>query len=160
MAKVDPQQGLMPSILDRLTDPDSDGTAWRFGYSLDQVVDAVRRDLEELLNAHQPHVNFPEEHYPELAASVFMYGMPDLVSFNPTEREQLAALVQRVVTRFEPRLRGVRVALVESDLTFDRSVRFHVEAQVNADPAPEVAFETVVELFTGYTSITTGEPRP
>jgi type VI secretion system protein ImpF len=159
MAKVDPQQGLMPSILDRLADPDSDGTSWRLGYSLEQIVDAVRRDLEELLNAHQPHVKFPEDRYPELASSVFLFGMPDLVSFDPTAREQLGGLVERVISRFEPRLRAVRVALVETDMTFDRSVRFHVEAQINADPAPEVAFETVVELFTGYTSITASEPR-
>jgi type VI secretion system protein ImpF len=157
MPRVDPNQGLMPSLLDRLIDPDSEGTAFRQGYSLEQIIDAVRRDLEDLLNTHQSYLRFPPD-WAELGNSVFLYGMPDLMSANPSERGQLAELVEGVITRFEPRLRNVRVILGEGDGE-DRTVRLHVEAQVNVDPAPEVAFETVLELSTGYLSIQPSETR-
>ena len=46
MPSKDEQQGLMPSIIDRLIDPGSGGTAWRRGYGLEQMIQAVQRDLE------------------------------------------------------------------------------------------------------------------
>jgi hypothetical protein len=39
---LDPNLGLMPSILDRLIDPESQGTVWRQGYGIDQMVEASR----------------------------------------------------------------------------------------------------------------------
>jgi len=51
MPPIDPLQALMPSVLDRLIDPDSAGTVARRGYGVKQMTDAVRRDLliEQLL---------------------------------------------------------------------------------------------------------------
>ena len=49
----------MPSVLDRLIDPDSDGTAWQRGYGVEQMIDAVRRDLEDLLNTHRIVADIP-----------------------------------------------------------------------------------------------------
>ena len=43
----------MPSLLDRLIDPEADGTTFKHGYSVQQMVAAVYRDLEELLNTRQ-----------------------------------------------------------------------------------------------------------
>lgn len=162
MARVSPTQGLMPSLLDRLIDSDTEGTAQRAGYTIDQVIDAVRRDLEELLNAHQSNVDFPEE-WVELKRSVYLYGMPDLVSFNATtsaNREQLGRLVEAVVTLHEPRLTNVRAILSNAPDPHDRSLRFHIEARVNVDPAPEVAFVTVLELTTGRATIQASETMP
>src|SRR5205085_2465499 len=53
MARVDPKLGLMPSVLDRLVDPASAGTEGQRGYTLNQMMEAVRKDLEELLNTRQ-----------------------------------------------------------------------------------------------------------
>ena len=50
---ADLPQGLMPSILDRLIDPDSAGTDARRGYGLTQMLEVIRRDLEDLLNTRQ-----------------------------------------------------------------------------------------------------------
>ena len=49
MSQLNPQQGLQPSLIDRLLDPGSGGTAWRPGYGLEQMSDAVRRDLRGML---------------------------------------------------------------------------------------------------------------
>jgi type VI secretion system protein ImpF len=159
MPSVESEQGLMPSILDRLIDPSSEGTAWRHGYSLQQIVDAVRRDLEELLNSHQVYLHL-DERWPQLRNSLLSYGMPDLASTNAltiNDRQKIGATIETIIRRFEPRLRHVRARVVEEGKGLDRTVRFHLEAQINVDPAPEVAFETVVELTTGHASIKPSE---
>jgi predicted component of type VI protein secretion system len=35
----------------------------------------------------------------------------------------------------------------------DRSVKFRIDARLCVDPAPEVAFDTVLELTTGHYSV-------
>lgn len=152
--------GLMPSLVDRLTDPDSEGTGWQRGYSARQMLEAVRRDLEDLFNTHQSEVDLPAD-FVQVRDSLLTYGLPDLASIvrvagnrGQTIRELIAA----AVTRFEPRLRDVRVILSEGAEKGDRRVRFQIEASLNVDPSPEVAFETVLELSTGQASIRTGGP--
>ena len=51
--------------------------------------------------------------------------------------------------RFEPRLKNVKVQVTPSIDRDPRNVRFHIDASLNVDPAPEVGFLTVVELTTG-----------
>ena len=34
-----------------------------------------------------------------------------------------------------------------------RAVRFHIDARLRVDPAPEVAFDTILELTTGHTTV-------
>ena len=93
MAKVESQQGFKASIIDRLIDPDSEGTSWRPGYSTDQMVDSVRRDLENLLNTHMTETELPPE-FVEVTNSIVAYGIPDLVSNHsagPTVIERISA---------------------------------------------------------------------
>jgi len=148
----------MPSVLDRLIDPESAGTAWRRGYGLQQVVDVVRRDLEDLLNTRQSHQRLPPE-YTEVHNSIVAFGLPDLAAleaYTTQQREEIGRVIERLIARFEPRLRNIRARMIDPGEK-DRRVRFHIEARLNVDPAPEVAFETVVELITGHTSIKTSE---
>ena len=96
MAKVDPNQGLMPSILDRLVDPDSGGTGWRRGYGVEQMIDAVRRDLEDLLNTRQSSGDLPED-FVEVHNSLISFGLPDLTSLNtisPHQREEIGRVLE------------------------------------------------------------------
>src|SRR3954463_8945772 len=109
MSRLDNQQGLMPSLLDRLIDPGSEGTAARHGYGIAQVVAAVHRDLEELLNTRQVLTDIPPA-CAELLRSVAVYGMPDLASVQAITSEQrgrIGRLLESVLLRFEPRLRSV-----------------------------------------------------
>lgn len=155
MARESAEDGLMPSILDRLIDSDSAGTAWRRGYGVDQMLDVVRRDLEDLLNTRQSHSGLPEE-FREVHRSIVAYGLPDLVSLNaitPQEREEIGRRLEEVISLFEPRLRDVRATMVQSGDTKERHIRFRVEARLALDPAPDVAFDTVLELASGQYSI-------
>jgi type VI secretion system protein ImpF len=148
---------MMPSLLDRLIDPESMGVGGRTGYGMKQMTDAVRDDLEELLNTRQSHLGLRPE-YVEVNNSIVAYGLPDLVAYDPSkpqQREEVSKIVEDMIARFEPRLKNVRVTVVDPGNQRDRRARFHIDAQLNADPAPEVGFETVLELTTGQASIAT-----
>lgn len=155
MASIDPNQGLMPSILDRLIDPDSSGTVARRGYRVDQMVAAVHRDLEDLLNTRQSIGDLPEA-YTEIPNSVIAYGLPDLTSLNtvtPQLREEIGRVLEAIIAKFEPRLRDVRATLVSLGDGKERTVKFKIDARLCLDPAPEVAFDTVLELTTGHYTV-------
>jgi len=155
MARAKVQQGLMPSIIDRLIDSGTTGNEWRRGYDWQQIVTSVRRDLEELLNSH-PIYNEPLDDWPELSNSLVAYGLPDLVSMqalSTQQRQDIGRKIEACIARFEPRLRNVRAMMIETGKGLERQLRFHIDAQLNADPAPEIAFETIVELTTGHASI-------
>jgi len=95
--------------------------------------------------------------------SVLAYGLPDLASLDAAtvpQRQEIGRLLESVIAQFEPRLRDIRASLVDAGDGKNRSVRFHIEARLCVDPAPEVAFDTVLELTTGHYTIKSGEgPR-
>ncbi len=155
-----PREELMlPSMLDRLMDPASGGTLSRRGYGVDQMINAVRRDLEDLLNTRRTNVGI-DPAFAELKRSIEAYGVPDFGSvnaFTETQREDFGRVIEHVIAVFEPRLRDVKATLVSGRETRDREVRFHINARLALDPAPEVAFETILELMTGRASIRSSE---
>jgi type VI secretion system protein ImpF len=178
MAQTDPFQTLQPSVLDRLIDAESGGTADRPGYTLRQMEDAVRRDLEDLLNTRRPPewaVGEDGKREPffggldEVTTSVANFGLRDLACFDtltPTLREEFARHIEAVLTAYEPRLRDVRVTVrdptevAEAQKTDVKrtALYFHIEARLNLDPAPEVTFETVLELTKGTHQVMQGTP--
>jgi type VI secretion system protein ImpF len=161
MARVEPNQGILPSILDRLIDPASGGTRSRPGFTPEQMEDAVLRDLEDLLNTRQQfRMGEIPEAFDQVRDSLYTYGLPDLVSFNvltPEQRSQIEQMLEAAVARFEPRLRDIRATLLDRKDEHDREVKVHFQARLNMDPAPELAFNTVLELTTGQYSVKRGE---
>jgi type VI secretion system protein ImpF len=154
MPQPDASSRLRPSILDRLVDPDSMGTASAPGYDPREMMDAVRADVEELLNTRRMTTDVPAA-FEELRDSILTYGLPDLVRYNGTSQEQcaeLARVIAETITRYEPRLRQVKVTIVRGQ-TDARLVKFHIDAALNVDPSPEVGFETVLELTTGRSTV-------
>jgi type VI secretion system protein ImpF len=150
---------LLPSILDRLLDPESGGASGRRGYTVAQLIDSVRRDLEDLLNTRQSVEDWPSD-FVEVSDSLLAYGMPDLTLFNagvPREREELALLIADAIARFEPRLRDVRVSLVEVGTIQTPKVRFHIEARLRTEPVLLVGFETVVDVPAGHAAVLPSE---
>ncbi len=155
MAKVESQQGLKPSIIDRLIDPDSEGTSWRPGYSIDQMVDSVRRDLENLLNTHLTETDLPPE-FVEVNNSIVTFGIPDLVSNHsagPMAIERIRSKIEQTIARFEPRLANVRAKILKPEEGALLRLEFEINATLRVDPSPDVAFITVLKLTTGETSI-------
>src|SRR5258708_2482471 len=125
MSRVDPQQGLMPSLLDRLIDPESEGGNWQPGYSVQPMVAAGYLGLEELLNTRQTRVDVPPDCVLVLN-SIVGYGMPDLTSIpaiTATQRAQIGRVLEMLIERHEPRLRDVRATLLDPGQQILRTVK-------------------------------------
>lgn len=151
MARIREDQPLVPSILDRLLDdePQNSQEAPRSrSQVLRELKQSVRRDLENLLNTRWRCVAWPPE-LDEMELSLVNYGIPDFTGVNmgaTTERERLRVIVERIVRKFEPRFKTVKVKLIDSADKFDRTLRFRIEALLHAEPAPEpVSFDSQLE---------------
>ncbi len=99
----------VPGLFDRLMD---DGAPARL--SLEQLKDAVARDLEELLNTRVALPPGALDAYPECAASIVNYGLIDFAGmcFSSSEdRARICAALKAAIERHEPRLRNVRARL-------------------------------------------------
>ena len=113
--------------------------------------EALKRDVEWLLNSRQPHLDQLSP-WPAAKASVINYGLPDITSLGLTsaaDHQALRVAIAGCLRIFEPRLTDVHVTLEGSELV-DRRLRFHIEGNLRLDPSPEeVAFDTVLELTSG-----------
>jgi len=137
------------SLLDRLTAVEDWPTTR--AQSLRYFKDALKRDLEWLLNTRQPPL--PEiADYALAKTSVINYGLPDITAMglnSASDNRRLRLAIETCLRNFEPRLSDVRVTLDSGDTT-DRKLRFHIEGSMKLDPAPEeVSFDTVLELSSG-----------
>ena len=151
MPPPQPKRGLQPSLLDRLIDPESAGTAILSGYRVEQLYAAVLRDLENLLNTIHTSHELPNE-FSEVRDSLVSYGLPDLASLeaiSPAQRTAIGDSIRKAIVRFEPRLRSVRVTLLKSEDQIQMSLKFRIDARLTVDPAPDVAFDTILEVGTG-----------
>ncbi|HTA87336.1 MAG TPA: type VI secretion system baseplate subunit TssE [Silvibacterium sp.] len=149
MARSATETLVTQSVLDRLMAVDEWPTTR--SQSLRYYKEALKRDLEWLLNTRQPPI--PElVEYPLAKASVINFGLPDITSLglsSASDHGRLRKAIEVCLRNFEPRLMDVRVTLEGSDMT-DRRLRFHIEGNMKLDPAPEeISFDTVLELSSG-----------
>ncbi len=159
MARVRPDQPLLPSVLDRLLD-DSPGETREAPRSRSQMLrelkHSVRRDLENLLNSRRPPRELPDD-LPELRRSLVSYGVPDVTDLEGAgggAREALRLTIEEAIRQFEPRFKSVAVELLDNAEPLDRTLRFRIRAMIWAEPAPELAvFDTSVEPATGTIAV-------
>ena|SRR5580698_933990 len=113
---------------------------------------ALRRDLEWLLNTRRNPYAAPDAMV-ELSQSLYNYGLPDFSSMStnsPKDRQSLLIEIERTVALFEPRLRNIRVALVEGSGIGVRALRFQIEGSLQMDPSPEhISFDGELQLASG-----------
>lgn len=164
MAKVSPEQPLVLSVLDRLLDDDPPSAREAppaRGRQLETLKQAVRRDLEDLLNSRRRFLTWPA-HLTELNQSLVNYGLPDFSGMDVSStqgREELRRLLETVIRRFEPRFKTLRVQLLEGGEPLDRTLRFRIDALLYADPAPEpVVYDSTLEPVQGGFEVWGGGP--
>jgi type VI secretion system protein ImpF len=154
MPRFDNELSILPSVLDRLLD-DEPGTERepipnRF-QNLRELKKAVTRDLEDLLNTRQEMLEELPSDFAEVSRSLVSYGLPDFTSFSllgKHDRNRIRRAVEQAIANFEPRLARVNVTL-EPPRDHDRALRFHIEALLRLEPAPElVTFDAVLQLTT------------
>jgi type VI secretion system protein ImpF len=103
---------------------------------------AVRRDLQWLLNTRRINESAGPD-MPVLQRSLFNYGLPDFSTYSlnsPGDRAQLTSHIEDTIEIFEPRLRDVKVTVLQSEGGDTRILRFKIEALLVMDPAPEQIF--------------------
>jgi type VI secretion system protein ImpF len=152
------QLGLLDRLLDFEPEIRSEAPISR-AESLRRFRSAVKRDLEALLNTVRVSFEIPET-CPELRKSLLNYGLPDVSSMSlqsPSDERRLLRGLELAIETFEPRLSRARVTNSETITSSMQAVRFHVEAMLLIDPAPErIAFDTVLEISKGAYSVKEG----
>ncbi|MET0645149.1 MAG: type VI secretion system baseplate subunit TssE [Pyrinomonadaceae bacterium] len=154
MPRFDNEERVTLSVLDRLIDEHPKERDERPGSrqsSLRLFKQAMRRDLEWLLNTRQLAGGLPEG-LEELRASLAAYGLPDFTGATSDEgasQTRVRAAIEDAIRSFEPRLQDVNVSL-EPQRETERSLRFRIDALLMIDPAPEpVTFDTTLRLVSG-----------
>src|SRR5215831_17766637 len=123
MAQLVPDSTVTLSVLDRLIDREpknSKELPLSRAQSVRALHDAVRRDLEWLLNTRRIAIP-PEEGLKELNKSVYVFGLPDFTTFSlnaPAERTKLLRQLQAVIKLFEPRIAKARIVPLEGEAKF------------------------------------------
>jgi type VI secretion system protein ImpF len=153
------------SVLDRLIDREPNLAADAYttrAQSIRQLKAAVRRDMEWLLNTRR-NPEPANEDMEELAKSLYNYGLPDFshVSIhNPRDRGSLTLEIENTVARYEPRLKDIRVEVLEYPVpgSPSRILHFQIEGMLQMDPSPEqISFDTVLQLASGEYQIRGGD---
>jgi type VI secretion system protein ImpF len=148
------------SILDRLMDfePSLAGDrVFSWSESVARLRAALMRDLDWLLNTRRIAHPAPAE-FPEVQASVYHFGLPDITSLSRDSGDTPLLLVRRIeecLRLFEPRLTAVQVGTADAGGDTHHRIRFAIEAMLRMEPNPErVAFDTVLEVTSGEFSVT------
>ncbi|GAB1584259.1 type VI secretion system baseplate subunit TssE [Phyllobacterium phragmitis] len=141
------------SILDRLLDgsPDLKDPPVSPVDQMLEIREAIRRDLEALLNTRRSPITPPSE-LRELGNSLVCYGIDGIVSMNLVTEEAKLALARALEKRiaiFETRLSDIRVTILKSGATGKRTLRIRIEATFRPqDGLPPISFETMVDPST------------
>lgn len=150
MPRYDSDAKITISILDRLLDfePEvSHEPVASRARGLRQLKQAVRRDLEWLLNTREYIGEIPSD-LRELQHSLAVYGLPDFTSTStkdPNNQERLRRAIEEEIVLFEPRLEAVTVTLVQG-IDKERAMHFRIDGQLRVDPVSEpVTFDTVFD---------------
>lgn len=154
MARTDNELQVTNSVLDRLLDYEPEISREPLASrskSLRQLKQAVRRDLEWLLNTRQPVMGLATE-MKETNNSVVTYGLPDFTHLSidsASDQKFIKREIEETVRRFEQRLESV-IVTIEPVSSVERILRFRIDARLKIDPAPEpITFDTVLQLGSG-----------
>jgi type VI secretion system protein ImpF len=159
MNRINPDQPLAPSLLDRLLDdhPEQQRELPRSqNQVLSQLRNSIRRDLENLLNTRSDPGTIPQS-LTELENSLLNYGIPDMAALdlqNDRARQTFFRTIERRIKFFEPRFLSIAVIPLENESYLDRTLRFRIEAMMYAYPAPEpIVFDSEMDPSDGQIAI-------
>lgn len=149
MADLNAIDRLQPCVLDRLFDDEprklSESKQDKI-VSLRRFKDAVKRDIEWLLNSKSCFYDLDDDQFPEVKRSVLNYGIRDFVgmTFENLSLDAFVEIIRGALIEFEPRLIAnelhVRyIELDESSAQLQRinMLEFDISGKIWADPLPQ-----------------------
>lgn len=138
---------IQASILDRLIDLEPKVSKESVQYrttSFREIKSFVIRDLENLLNSRRSITDIPAA-YKTLRRSIAGYGLKDFTADNPNSAAVMNTIrrdVEKTISRFEPRLKNVKVQLEKGEKTM-AGLSFRISGLLVLDPIREpVTFDT------------------
>jgi type VI secretion system protein ImpF len=151
-------KGYTPGLFDRLMDMPqygaSSGTLTRL--SIEDLKDAVARDLEALLNTRTVIPEHLFKQFPECGRSIITYGLNDFagLSLSSTDdRAYICQCLEKAIARHEPRLRNVRASLEVQEGAIN-CLNFAITALLVVHSAQEaVNFDAVLQPSSLHYSI-------
>lgn len=160
-------KGFTPGLFDRLLGvPARAGAAPGSGLrmSVEDMKDAVARDLEALLNTRMVLPEGLLKGYPECSSSIVSYGMKDFADLSlssPSDRATICGCIEATIACHEPRLRQVKAALEMREGAVNR-LDFSITALLVLNSAEEsVNFDAVLQPSTlSYSINKAGRPAP
>jgi type VI secretion system protein ImpF len=142
---------LKPSVLDRLVDVSLNGAASGSWYTPEEMMESVRRDLENLLNTRKTCQGLCDG-LPEVTNSLITYGVADSASLKvntASQRKRVARELEEAISRFEPRVSRLKVTIGEPATRKDRVLRLHLSGTLDIEPSLDFELSGSLELVTG-----------
>jgi type VI secretion system protein ImpF len=155
-AKEHRMKGFTPDLFDRLLGQPVRNGVVATRLTVDELKDAVARDLEALLNTRSTIRDGALAAYPECQASMVSYGLCDFADrslSSPLDRAAICASIESTIARHEPRLRNVKAQLEvreESVNRLDFSITGLLVGSLSQEP---VNFDAVLQPSTLQYSI-------
>src|SRR4051812_15588267 len=103
-----------PVVFDLFIDGPGDTDGPDSGWALEQLKDAVARDLEDLLNTRTALDKEALSRHPDVRRSLTNYGLIDFSAMclsSEDDRKRICAAVKQAIALHEPRLYGVNAGL-------------------------------------------------
>lgn len=162
MAEPNRHDRLYPSLLDRLTDNAPEArkeTLEQQTLSLQQLRQAVMRDLAWLLNTTNLAATDDLDGFPRVAAATVNYGVPGFAGMTATGHViDLDEAIATAIRRFEPRIdpTSLRVKAREGEREEGvPTLAFEIQGELWARPVPQQLFlETSIDLATRLAVVT------
>jgi len=155
--EVAPRDRLLMPLLQRLTDLEPDRkqeSRQDHVWIPSKMRRAILDDLRALLNTtcHLSEKQIAD--YPEVAASVVNYGLPDLCGLTASgvSSQRIEKMIQTAIKRFEPRVLSgsLQVRAQNTDGAMDETIVLEIKGEVFSVPMPDALFiKTQLDLETG-----------
>ncbi len=168
MADANRHDRLQPSLLDRLTDnaPDSKRDAFdQQALSMQQLRQAVMRDLSWLLNTTNLEATDELSGFPRVQASTLNFGVPAFTGLSSTNDRQtsLEQGIALAIRQFEPRIKPNTLRVTLREETGDDALPamvFEIQGELWAQPVPQQLFlETSIDIATRLAVVTDARAR-
>ncbi|MCI1016204.1 type VI secretion system baseplate subunit TssE [Herbaspirillum sp. C7C2] len=156
-------KGFAPSLFDKLMNDGSRSTISPvvIRFSMEELKDAVARDLEAMLNTRSVISEELLDSYPECSQSILAYGLGDFAGLSLASMDDRMAIcqaLQQSISRHEPRLQNVLANLEIQEGSINR-LNFAISALLVVNAAREaVNFDAVLQPSTLQYSISKARP--
>ena len=156
-------KGFAPSLFDKLMNdgPRSNISPVITRFSMEELKDAVARDLEAMLNTRSIISEELLGSFPECSQSILAYGLGDFAGLSLASMDDRLAIcqaLQKSISRHEPRLQSVLANLEIQEGSINR-LNFAISALLVVNTAQEtVNFDAVLQPSTLQYSISKARP--